>query len=128
MGKSINENFKEFNVAGQEYIEASIAFHKLDLFKKTIKGVISGSYKLIIAFFFLTALIFLSVAAAIFIGEMLESVAIGYLIVGGFYLLLMLILSLFLKPFLEKTILRSASKQFFNDKNDKLKIEEYENL
>lgn len=127
MGNSITDNFKEFTTATQDYIESSISYHKLDLFKKVMKGVVSGSHKLILGFFLLIALLFLSVALAIYLGEYLDSIALGYLIVGGCYLILMFILSLFLKKFLEKKILNKASAQFFNE-NEDIKIDKYESL
>jgi membrane protein implicated in regulation of membrane protease activity len=92
-----------------------------------MKGVVSGSHKLILGFFLLIALLFLSVALAIYLGEYLDSIALGYLIVGGCYLILMFILSLFLKKFLEKKILNKASAQFFNE-NEVIKIDKYESL
>jgi hypothetical protein len=127
LGNSITDNFKEFTTATQDYIESSISYHKLDLFKKVMKGVVSGSHKLILGFFLLIALLFLSVALAIYLGEYLDSIALGYLIVGGCYLILMFILSLFLKKFLEKKILNKASAQFFNE-NEDIKIDKYESL
>ena len=127
MGNSITDNFNEFTTATQDYIESSISYHKLDLFKKIMKGVVSGTYKLILGFFLLIALLFLSVSLAIYMGEALDSIALGYLIVGVIYLVLMFVLTLFLKKFLEKRLLRKARAQFFND-NEDIKIEKYESL
>jgi len=45
--------------------------------------------------------------------------AMGYLIVGGFYLLVTIICSFFLKGTLEKILVRKASIQFFNHNEDK---------
>jgi len=92
-----------------------------------MKGVVSSSYQIILGFFFLIALIFLSVAVAIYLGNILDSIALGYLIVGVFYILLMIILSLFLKKTLEKILVKKASAQFFND-NEDIKIEQHESL
>ncbi len=92
-----------------------------------MKGVVSGSYKLILSFFLLIALLFLSVAAAIYLGQALDDLALGYLIMGAVYLVLMFILTLFLKGSLEKYFLTKASKQFFNA-NEDITIEEYESL
>lgn len=127
MGNNLTDNFREFTTATQDYIESSISYHKLDLFKKVMKGVVSGTYKLILGFFLLIALLFLSVSLAIYLGELLDNIALGYLIVGGFYLILMFVLSLFLKKFLEKKILNKASAHFFN-KNEDIKTEKYESL
>ncbi len=127
MGNSITDNFKEFTTATQDYIESSISYHKLDLFKKIMKGVVSGTYKLILSFFLLIALLFLSVALAIYLGELLDSLALGYLIIGLVYLVLMVVLTFFLKKFLEKNLLTKASAQFFNE-NEDIKIDKYESL
>jgi hypothetical protein len=115
LGNNITDNFKEFTTAIQDYIESSISYHKLDLFKKVMKGIVVVSYQTILGFFLLIALFFLSVAAAIYLGELLESVALGYLIVGFFYIILVIILSFFLKKVLEHVLVKKASTQFFND-------------
>lgn len=127
MGKHLIDNFREFTTATQDYIESSISYHKLDLFKKVMKGLVSSSYYIILGFFFLVALIFLSVAMAIYLGNVLDNIALGYLIIGVFYIFLMIILSLFLKKTLEKILVKKASTQFFNDNVD-IKIKQHEGL
>lgn len=127
MGKSITENFTEFTNATQDYIESTINYHKLDLYKKGTKGAVSISYNLILAFFLLIALLFLSVAAAIVIGESIGSLALGYAIIGLFYVIVTIILSLTLKSKLETLILRKTSKQFFNN-NEDLTVTQYEDV
>ncbi len=79
-----------------------------------MKGLVSASYKMILAFFFLIALLFLSVAAAMYVGRLLNDYALGCLVVGGFYLIIMIILFMALKKPLEKFLLSKASKQFFS--------------
>lgn len=116
MSKSIKENFEDLTSTGQSYIESSIAFYKLDFFKKAIKVAIDGSHKLILAFFLLIALLFLSVAASIYIGGLLDSIPAGYLIVGVFYIFITIVSAYTLKPILSKIILRRASISYFNDK------------
>ncbi|MGB5980766.1 MAG: phage holin family protein [Nonlabens sp.] len=127
MGKSISENFSEFSNATQDYIESTINYHKLDLYKKGAKGAVAISYNLILAFFLLIALLFLSVAASIAIGKALDSVPLGYLIVGVFYLLIMVVLIFTLKRKLETLILRKTSKQFFNT-NEDINVTQYEDV
>jgi len=119
LGTNLSDNFREFTKAAEDYIESSIRYHKLDLFKKIMKGVVAGSYQLILSFFLLIALFFLSLALAMFLGELLDSTALGYLIVGGFYLFVMIICSFFMKGTLEKILVKKASTQFFNHNEDK---------
>ena len=127
MGKSISENFSEFSNATQDYIESTINYHKLDLYKKGTKGAVTVSYNLILAFFLLIALLFLSVAASIYIGTLVNSLALGYLIMGVFYLIVMVILAFTLKSKLETLILRKSSKQFFNT-NEDINVTQYEDV
>jgi len=127
LSKSIKENFEDLTTTAQDYLESSIAYYKLDFFKKSMKVAIDASHKLILAFFLLIALLFLSVAASIYVGELLESLALGYLIVGAFYLIIMIICALTLKPYLQKVILRRASISYFNDKKETT-LDELEDL
>ena len=108
-------------------MESSIAYYKLDFFKKSMKVAIDGSHKLILAFFLLIALLFMSIAASIYIGNLLDSVALGYLIVGLFYLIVMIIAAFTLKPVMRKIILTRASTSFFNDKKNST-LDEPKNL
>ncbi len=99
-------------------MESSIAYYRLDFFKKASKVAIDSAHKLIIAFFLLIALLFLSVALSIYLGVILDSVALGYLIVGVLYIIVMIICAITLKPYLQRVILTRASMAFFNDKKD----------
>jgi uncharacterized membrane protein YqjE len=118
LGKSISDNFNEFTTATQDYIESTISYQKLDLYKKLVKILVSGSYSLIIGFVLLIALLFLSVALGIYIGTLLDNLALGYLIMGVFYLVVLIVLLFTLKSKLEHIILRKTSRQFFNDNKE----------
>lgn len=127
MGKGISENIQEFTTATQSFIESSINYHKLDLYKKVMSGVISSSHKLLLGFFLLISILFLSLAASVYIGDLLDNAALGYLIVGLFYFLLVILVAIFMKPVIEKSLLRKTSQQFFNS-NEDIKIDKYESL
>lgn len=92
-----------------------------------MSGVISSSHKLLLGFFLLISILFLSLAASIYIGDLLDNDALGYLIVGLFYFLLVILVALFMKPVIEKSLLRKTSQQFFNS-NEDIKIDKYESL
>lgn len=83
-----------------------------------MKVAIDSSHKLIIGFFLLIALLFLSVALSIFLGNLVGSLALGYLFVGSFYILVMILCAAFLKPVLRKVILKRASISYFHDDNE----------
>ncbi|AZQ43146.1 phage holin family protein [Nonlabens ponticola] len=127
MGKGIKDNFEEFTSTAQDYIESSIAYYQLDFYKKSMKGIIDGVHKIILAFFLLIALLFLSVALSIYIGNAVDSLPLGYLIVGAIYLVIMVICAIVLKPILTKIILTRTSQSFFNSPKD-ITIDEPEDV
>ncbi|BAO54834.1 hypothetical protein NMS_0825 [Nonlabens marinus S1-08] len=91
-----------------------------------MKVAIDSSHKLILAFFLLIALLFLSVALSIYLGDLVGNLALGYIIVGLFYIVITLLCAAFLKPVLRKIILRRASISYFND-DSKRSVEEVVN-
>lgn len=127
MGKSITDNIQEFTTATQNYIESSISYHKLDIYKKLMRVAVSSTHKILIGFVLLIAVLFLSIALSIYLGEVLDSTALGYLIVGLFYMIIVLCITLFMKPVIERKLLRKTSEQFFNS-NEDIKIDQHESL
>ncbi len=111
----ITENVEEVNENIQSYVKSTVEYYKLDFFKRAVK--VSSSLtrvliKLGIAFFIV---LFLSIGAAVFIGEELGSTSHGYFIVAGFYFLILLLAIIFGRRTIEKLLLRSTSKIFFNN-------------
>ncbi|OQD42416.1 hypothetical protein BUL40_10835 [Croceivirga radicis] len=98
----------------QELIENSWEYYKLKLFYHTSEISISFIKYFFVGMLSLLALLFLSVSMALFIGQGLDNSALGYLIVGGFYVLLGLV-ALPLKKWLEKTIIKKLSKTILRD-------------
>lgn len=116
MGKGITDNFQELTESTQEYIEAAVAYHKLDIYKKFMQLAVSSVHKLVIGLILLLSLIFLSFALAFYLGHLLDNTALGYLLVGLIYAVLCVVAVLFLKPRLERLLLRKTSQKLFNDK------------
>lgn len=115
MLEQIGDNVEEMNDNIQAYIKSTIEYYKLDLYKKSIKGVVSAARTLLLSGVALLVLFFLSFAVAVLLGEEMGSPSIGFFIVGGFYLLVMLFIALFGRKTIERIILKSTSKNIFND-------------
>jgi len=60
----------------------------------------------------------ISFALAIVISEAIGVPSSGYFIVGGFYLIVFVLIFIFGKEPIEKLVLRKFSKAVFNDKED----------
>jgi hypothetical protein len=104
----LKENIQAFKQSSKEY-------YKLSLYKGIVKGAISMVNGLLMGFLGLFALLFLSIAVAVYLSNVLESPSAGYFIVGGFYLLLLIIILVFGRKYIKKTILVKSSRSFFND-------------
>lgn len=111
----ITDNVEEVNDSIQSYVKSTIEYYKLSIYKKAIKSAASLTrvfVKLGIAFFIV---LFLSFGAAVLIGEELGNASHGYFIVAGFYFLIFILAIIFGKKTIEKILLNSTSKIFFND-------------
>ena len=110
--KEHTENIKDH---AKGYIKTNIAYYKLRGFKVTMKSI-TLIFKFILILSFLgMVLLFCSIAGAFAIGNYLESTTLGFLIVGGLYLIATGILFLFRDKIIEKPILEKFSEIFFND-------------
>jgi hypothetical protein len=111
----LEDNVDDVNDKVEAYVKTSFQYYKLDFYKKSMKSVISLSRLILIFVSALIALFFLSFAAALLISEATGNDSYGFFYVGGFYLLLMILIVIFGRKPLEKMLLKSTSKNFFND-------------
>jgi uncharacterized membrane protein YdbT with pleckstrin-like domain len=97
------------------YVESTFAYYKLWGFKIAMKSTTMAIKAVLIVLCIIMVFLFGSVAAALAIGQALASNALGFLIVGGIYLLILLILILLKDKIVDGPILRKFSEIFFND-------------
>jgi hypothetical protein len=111
----ITENIQNATDKTQEYINNTAEYYKLRLFKSSMKGAISLVNLLTIGSILLLILTFLSVGVAIWIGTALDSRSAGYFIVGGFYIVILILMVVFGRKSVEKYMLIKFSKLVFDD-------------
>lgn len=116
--EKLSNSIHELNENIQAYLHSNSEYYKLKAFKNGMKGATSLVRFLILGFLLSTAGIMLSFALAIVISEAIGIPSSGYFIVGGFYLLIFLLIFIFGKEPIEKLVLRKFSKAFFNDKEE----------
>jgi hypothetical protein len=113
------EELKENTQAVQEntkaYIETSIAYYKLWGFKVAMKSTTLMLKFFLISICLMIVLLFVSVAGSLAIGNLLDSYALGFLIVAGIYVVLAFLLFLVKDKIVEGPILEKFSEIFFND-------------
>lgn len=111
----ISDNLRSLNENIRSFAESSAEYYKLDLFNKTMKGATSAVKGAVIAFFFLFALLFLSIAVSVLLSVWIDVPSSGFFIVGGIYLLLGLFIVFFGNSVITKPMLEKASEKFFNE-------------
>ncbi len=113
--EEIKENTENIQDQAQAYIESNLAYYKLWGFKVAMKSTTMILKFTLILLCFLMVLLFCSIAGAFAIGKSLDSYPLGFLIVGGIYFVLSLLLFLIKDKIVEGTILEKFSEIFFND-------------
>ncbi len=105
--------FKDLKIIILDYFEAKIDLYKIGAYEKVAKvsAVLISSFIIAMLCFFL--LLFLSISAGFFFAQLLHSNALGFLIIFGIYLILLLILIIFRKKLLEKYIANKVIEQLF---------------
>lgn len=89
--ESINNTSNKASDIGERYVDKSFEYFKLKVFQQLSYTISMAGKALIIGAVLFIGLIFLAFSAAIAIGDALGHVALGYLIVGVFLLLVALI-------------------------------------
>ena len=113
--EELKEHTEDIQKEAQAYIENSVAYYKLWGFKVAMKSTTMILKFALIAIALMMVLLFCSIAGAIAIGNALNSYALGFLIVGGIYLVFSGLLFLVKDKIVEGPILEKFSEIFFND-------------
>ncbi|MNF37618.1 hypothetical protein D3C85_140530 [compost metagenome] len=113
--QELKEHTENIQDHAQKYIDSNLDYYKLKSFKVAMKSTTMILKFALVLLCFSMVLLFCSVAGAFAIGNFLDSTALGFLIVGGFYLLLTIILFLFQDKIIDRPILEKFSEIFFND-------------
>jgi|SRR5690606_27430818 len=113
--EEIKDNFSEIKSEAKAFLDTNLDYYQLLGFK-----ISSRALGLILKIFALTlllsiALLFFSFAAAFAIGHSLQNNTLGFLIVGGIYVLLALFVYALRKTLIDIPVLKKFSDIFFND-------------
>ena len=109
----IKEHITEAEDSARSYVDSSIQYYRLKSFKSMMQGMTVPAKVLLLGAMAAMALLLLAIAASFWIGDVLESNAKGFLVVGGFYILIGLFIYMFRKR-LETPLLRKFSEFYFD--------------
>ena len=115
---SIKESFEDVPTKANSALDSQIAYYKLFIFRFIGKSSYALITFFIVAFVSLLVLFFLSFAIAYAVGEALGSNALGFAIVGAFYILIAVIVLAFRKKLIEKPLLEKLSEIYFKAEPD----------
>lgn len=113
--EELKENVDSIQENAKAYLESSISYYKLWGFKVAMKSTTMILKFFLISICLMIFLLFISIAGAIALGEMMDSYLIGFLIIAGIYLVIALLLFLVKDKIVEGPILEKFSEIFFND-------------
>ena len=113
--EELKENTDAIQENAKAYIDSSIAYYKLWGFKVAMKSTTLMLKFFLIALCLMIVLLFISIAAAMALGQLFDSYPLGFLAVAGVYLVLALLLFLVKDKIVEGPILEKFSEIFFND-------------
>ncbi len=111
MDQRINEIIDD----AKEYTAHQIELVKLDAAEKTARASSELLTYLILGVIGFILLLFASIAGGFLMGEVLNSVAYGFLSIAGFYMLILLILIIGKDQVLKKPFMNFSIKKIFED-------------
>ncbi len=113
--EELKENTENIQDRAKVYMESHLAYYKLWGFKVAMKSTTLILKFTLILLCFSMVMIFGSFAAAYAFGSLFESNALGFLAVGGIYLIFTILLFFLKDKVVEGPILEKFSEIFFND-------------
>lgn len=116
--KKVSTWFEEMREDIANYITSTLELGKLEIYEKISLGSSIISYGLIVSGIALIALLFALITAALYLGELLQSLWTGFAIVTGFVLFVLLILLMVNKPFKKRCTNKVVRFLMEKDDND----------
>ena len=106
MAKKVNEHFEDLTDDSKAYLKSLLEYYRLDALKKSTKAIATLLRIAILGSLLLLLFMFVSIGLSFYIGQFVDSVAYGFLIMGGIYLILLIIFSIIAKPLSESFSLK----------------------
>ncbi|WP_313112407.1 phage holin family protein [Aequorivita sediminis] len=134
MFKDLTDSLNKITQKIEDYGLSSAEYYKLRLFKSVMKGSISLVNLLVYGSLFLFVLVFLSVGAAFWLGTYFEHVYVGFLLIGAFYGILLLLMFVYGRKVIERKMLYKFSSILYDEDDIEPKekaeqeIEDYQDI
>ncbi|MRT15425.1 hypothetical protein F3C99_00460 [Vitellibacter sp. q18] len=113
--KGLTESLHKVTDRIEDYSVSMVEYYKLRLFKSVMKGGISLVNLLVYGSLFLFVLLFLSLGAAFWLATFFENVYAGFLLIGGFYGIILLFMFIFGRKLIERKMLHKFSGLLYDE-------------
>lgn len=120
---NLKYRFQEVSDRMENYVESTLDYYKLRLLKILSKVTISLLHLIVYGSLFLFVLLFLSIGAAFWLGTYFEEVYAGFLLIGGFYGFILILMFIFGRRMIERMILTNFSDLFYDEDRKNVKKE-----
>ncbi|GAA4281043.1 hypothetical protein [Gaetbulibacter aestuarii] len=111
--ENLNEASDKLGDAGKTYVEKSQEYYKLKVFQQVSDSISMITKIVIIGGLLFTALIFLAFALAIYLGDLLGSQSLGYVITAGLIIVIAIIFYISRRK-IDNIVIRRMSTNFFD--------------
>ena len=111
--EDINRTTDKASNIGERYVKASHQYLRLKIFQQLTLSLSMAAKVLVIGAFIFGGFVFISIAAAIELSHAVESYALGFLLVGGIYMLLAILVYLLRFKF-NAFIIKKTGRKFFS--------------
>lgn len=105
---NVTDRIEDFGLSTMEY-------YKLRLFKSSMKGAISLVNLLVYGSLSLFVMLFLSIGAALWLGTLFEQTFVGFLLIGGFYGIVLIFMFVYGRKLIERSMLHKFSGLFYDE-------------
>jgi hypothetical protein len=110
---SINKTTDKIADSGGNYLKKSEEYYKLKVFQQLTISISVVAKVLIIGGLLFSALFFMAFAVALAIGDWLDNLALGYLIIGVLFVILVIIAYL-KRNVINRKVVQALSNKFFD--------------
>ncbi|WP_299046961.1 phage holin family protein [uncultured Polaribacter sp.] len=109
----INESSDSAVDTGKKFVKTSLEYYKLKVFKTLTKSLTTVVKLVAVGGLLMMGIVFLSVSVAIALGNHIESISLGFLYVGLFYMIIS-VMMFFISKKVDQKIIKNLSKKFFD--------------
>ncbi len=102
----------------QEYLNSRLLLLRLEISERISKTLAAFFKRMVLLMLFVLFLVFASIALALHLGEIMESMVNGFLVVSGGYFLLFILIWIIANPVLEKPIMNHIIRILFEKKHE----------